>query len=74
MSDIIHTTIGENIAVTVEFDFSPEQERIDYPTDRAQPYYAASADITSVLFFGKDLLGVLSQEVIERLERECIAE
>lgn len=70
----LHTTIGENIPVTVEFDFSPEQEQILHPDEKAQPGYAASAEITSVIFAEKELLDVLRRGVIDRLELECIDE
>jgi hypothetical protein len=65
------TCIGEDTVCTVEFDYSPEEERIYYGA-LAHPGCEESVDITGVWVGNGDFYEDLSKQCLDRLEQECI--
>ena len=63
--------IGENTAVTVQFEYTPETEAIIHPVDSAQPGEGALVEDLFVFIANDDITESLSQHVLDRLETEA---
>ena len=68
----ITTTIGNEVTVVVYFDYQPEEKQT-----HTDPGVASSATVEAVYLFGEesfDIIDVLSNTTISRLEEECLTE
>ena len=69
MEHSIETHIGDEIAVTVWFDYEPQQEQTYW-----EPGFCSEVEINSVLVEGnkdKDITEILNSETREHLRMQC---
>ena len=65
-------SIHQEIMVTVDYDFQPEEKQVLYPNDRAHPGCPAEITVNEIDLDGLDILPYIEEADLDRIKAEIM--
>ena len=65
-------SIHQEIMVTVDYDYSPEEKQVLYPNDKAYPGCPAEITVNEIDLDGLDILPYIEESDLDRIKAEIM--